>query len=100
MSTSVQVPASRPMPSEVLVWSALVLALGVVVPGGGLLVAVALFFTRLRANRTVRVALLVLGALLAYAFFAIMFSYGGSSGFSVGDPMVEQVQEDPGGRQD
>jgi hypothetical protein len=100
MSTSVEVSAPSPTHSEVLAWSAVVLALGVVVPGGGLLAAVALFFTRLRGNRTARVALLILGALLAYAFFAIMFSYGGSSGFSVGDPVVEQVVENSGGRQE
>lgn len=89
-NTSVKAPASSCSPGEVLAWSAVVLALGVLFPGGGLLAAVVLFFTRLRGNKTARVTVLILGVLLAYVSFMILLPYGESTGSSVGDPVLEQ----------
>lgn len=93
MNTSTKAPASSCRRSEVLAWSAVVLVLGVVVPGGGLLVAVVLFFTLLRANRTSRVVLLVLGALLAYVSFTVLLPYGGQEGSGVGEPVLVEPDD-------
>jgi membrane-bound metal-dependent hydrolase YbcI (DUF457 family) len=58
-----------------------------VIPGGALLAAGVLFFTRLRANRTARVVLLVLGALLTFLILDYVLSWG-HEGAWVSDPVV------------
>lgn len=84
----VRVPAQL---GEVLAWSVAVLVAGVVVPGGALLVAGVLFFTRLRANRTARVVLLAFGALLTLVSLDYLLSWGWESSW-VSDPVVVEQE--------
>lgn len=67
----------RRAPWEVAAWTVATFVAGSVVPGAGLVIAMILAFTRLRAHPVARVALVVLGLVLGY--LALMVYLPGSA---------------------